>query len=194
MSIKIKLYESELQSETDQKSYYARIVEKDIISFETVCEVISQRSTLSTADIKGTIDSLAYILNMAFLDGDGVQLGQLGTFLPSLQGKAITDKKKLPQHHFRINGIHVHPGKEFYKAMIGAKFVRLKEDEKISTIDERKRNIMQYLTIHSEAELLEISGLNRCSRSTALRDLNLLLKEGHLRKRVFGGGSLYSKV
>ena len=51
---------------------------------EDVCELVSMRSSMSSADVKSIIDSLNYVLAFEMKKGNIVKLGEIGNFRPSV--------------------------------------------------------------------------------------------------------------
>ena len=63
---------------------FAQTVYNATIELEDVCELVSMRSSMSSADVKSIIDSLNYVLAFEMKKGNIVKLGEIGNFRPSV--------------------------------------------------------------------------------------------------------------
>lgn len=60
---------------------------------ERLCSMISERSTVSSADVKAVLDSLIYVMKLELSDAKIVQLGEFGNFRVTF-GSAGTETEK----------------------------------------------------------------------------------------------------
>ena len=72
-----------------KERYYAKSDKPRVISYEDAIRDIAEMSSLTTGDVRNAIDRLAYYLQRELAEGNTVQLGQIGTFRVSAQGKYI---------------------------------------------------------------------------------------------------------
>lgn len=81
--------------------YYPRLTESHKCDLDYVADMISERSSLTKADVLGTLVSLENIIPHLLWNGNRVELGRLGTF--SLQANADTspDQSKVSWRSFR---------------------------------------------------------------------------------------------
>lgn len=78
---------------TKQIKYYPMIAACTPITLKDVVALIEKTSTVSSADIKATIDSLEFVVIQALKDGKSVRLGDLGSFRPTITGVGVTNAK-----------------------------------------------------------------------------------------------------
>ncbi len=87
--------------EQKETMYYPRLTESNKCDLDYVADMISERSSLTKADVLGTLVSLEDIIPYLLRNGNRVELGRLGTF--SLQANADTspDQSKVSWRNFR---------------------------------------------------------------------------------------------
>lgn len=72
-----------------KERYFAKPDKPRVVSYEDAIRDIAEMSSLTTGDVRNAIDRLAYYLQRELSEGNTVQLGQIGTFRVSAQGKYI---------------------------------------------------------------------------------------------------------
>lgn len=75
------------------KLFYAQAKSMGTSGMERLCSMISERSTVSSADVKAVLDSLIYVMKLELSDGKIVQLGEFGNFRVTF-GSAGTETEK----------------------------------------------------------------------------------------------------
>ena len=60
------------------KLFYAQAKSMGTSGMERLCSMISERSTVSSADVKAVLDSLIYVMKLELSDAKIVQLGEFG--------------------------------------------------------------------------------------------------------------------
>jgi predicted histone-like DNA-binding protein len=67
---------------------------------EKLCELISARSSISSADVKAVFDSLNWVMYMELRSGNIVQLGEFGSFRLSIRSRSTDteDELRAPSH------------------------------------------------------------------------------------------------
>lgn len=76
-----------------QIKYYPMIAACTPITIKDVVAQIEKTSTVSSADIKATIDSLEFVVIQALKDGKSVRLGDLGSFRPTFTSNGVLNAK-----------------------------------------------------------------------------------------------------
>lgn len=83
MSVKYKLVQRKDFSEgagPDAKLWYAQGESSGNMTFEELCDEISESCTLTSADVKAALDRLTWVLSRNLQAGRIVQMGELGNF------------------------------------------------------------------------------------------------------------------
>lgn len=94
------------------KLWYAQGYITGICSMDELCNEIADRSTATAGDIKLTIDGLVQILSRRLQAGQSVQLGDLGTFRPSVGSVGSKTKEDFHASLIRNPRIVFYPGKQ----------------------------------------------------------------------------------
>ena len=94
-------------------------IKKDVTGIERICQHIQQATTLTTADILGTISALKTELVEELKSGNTVHLPGIGFFSLALKGDMYEDPKT-HRHHLRnaaVRKIRFRTDKDFYEAL-----------------------------------------------------------------------------
>ena len=94
-------------------------IKKDVTGIERICQRIQQTTTLTTADILGTIAALKTELVEELKSGNTVHLPGIGFFSLALKGDMYEDPKT-HRHHLRnvaVRKIRFRPDKDFFEAL-----------------------------------------------------------------------------
>ncbi|MCS2856146.1 hypothetical protein NXV76_09260 [Parabacteroides distasonis] len=85
---------SDLKGGAKVEKAFAVPVYTGYTELEDICKAISERSALSSADVKGVLDSLNYVLDLELRGGRIVRMGELGNFRMSFSSKAADPAAK----------------------------------------------------------------------------------------------------
>lgn len=93
-----------------------------------LCKAISERSALSSADVKGVLDSLNYVLDAHLRAGMIVRLGELGNFRLSFSSRGIDPAGKFnPMSDITKARIIFTPGKALQDTRLKVNFIQAKD-------------------------------------------------------------------
>ena len=73
--------------EKDQVKTYAVAKASGYCDMEKLCELVSNRSAMSSADVKAVLDSLNWAMGLELRSGNIVQVGEFGNFRMSVRSK-----------------------------------------------------------------------------------------------------------
>ena len=96
--------------EEGQEKYYAMAKTSGVSDFDKMCHLISSRSTVSSADVKGVLDSLNWAMDLELKSGLVVQLGELGNFRLSLSSEGTATEEELSADKIKSARIIFTPG------------------------------------------------------------------------------------
>ncbi len=117
MSLKFKLIKKNLKtfgSDTVRQIYTARPVWAGRISFEKLCQLIADGSTVVSADVKAVLDRLNKVMSSYLPEGFIIDCGELGTFRPTFGSKAVEKEEEFKmQKHLRRARVAYRPNKEY---------------------------------------------------------------------------------
>ncbi|MCX4382929.1 MAG: HU family DNA-binding protein [Parabacteroides distasonis] len=106
----------------DGKKYYAAIVSNGTVSTDELCESIAEETALTSADAKSFMDRLPRILARHLREGRNVQVGELGSFRPTMGSNGVAEKKD-----FNAATMMFTPGRKLQEARDNMTFARVKE-------------------------------------------------------------------
>lgn len=98
MKVNFSLYNvPNLQSkDKSAQTTQARVVSAGRVKTDELYKLISERSALSSADVKATLDSLNYYFNYFLAQGKSVELDELGIFSLGLKSELVRDRQGKP--------------------------------------------------------------------------------------------------
>ncbi|CUQ49561.1 HU family DNA-binding protein [Parabacteroides distasonis] len=112
----------------DGKKYYAAIVSNGTVSTDELCESIAEETALTSADAKSFMDRLPRILARHLREGRNVQVGELGSFRPTMGSNGVAEKKDFnAATMMKKPGIMFTPGRKLQEARDNMTFARVKE-------------------------------------------------------------------
>lgn len=183
MSVVYSIYEvPNLQSEKRTKTHQARIQSNGTVKTNELCQLISERSSVSPADVKATLDSLNFCFDYFLSRGYNVELDDLGIFSLGLKSRKIKRAEDKTVLGVTINGIHFRPSVELKAQIAGFKLERkAKKTTKQYTLEERLERIMNQVTTKGYINRKSVEELNNVSRYIANNDLQLLVDNQQLK-------------
>ena len=78
---------------------------------ERLCSMISERSTVSSADVKAVLDSLIYVMKLELSDSKIVKLGEFGNFRVTFGSDGTVTEKEFNATKIRRPKYTFVPGK-----------------------------------------------------------------------------------
>lgn len=107
---------------------FASPVYNGYTEIEDLCKAISERSALSSADVKAVLDSLNYVLDLELRGGRIVRLGELGNFRMTFSSRGIDPAEKFNVSTDIVGArIIFTPGKSLKSSRDNASFALAKE-------------------------------------------------------------------
>lgn len=157
------------------------------ISDETLYSIISHRTSLDEADVKGTLSVLADVIASQLSQGNSVNIPELGTFSLSLTSdkRIVSADDKQAADHIHVAGINFRAKKSLQRRMGDVTFHRTrypKAGTERATGDEAKTLIADYFAENPDAMLTstDVQRLLHCSRAVANRRIATLVADGTL--------------
>lgn len=77
----------------------------------TLCDIIADRSAATPGDVKLVLDGVLFVVKQKLLDGQTIQLGELGYFMAVLGSKGSSMKKDFKPEMVRRPRVVFRPGK-----------------------------------------------------------------------------------
>lgn len=124
---------SDLKGGSAVEKKFASPVYGGYTEIEDLCKAISERSALSSADVKAVLDSLNYVLDIELRGGRIVRLGELGNFRMTFSSRGVEKAEKFNVATDIVGArIIFTPGKSLKNSRDNASFALAKE---ISHVD-----------------------------------------------------------
>lgn len=110
------------------KKFYAVAKSNGVTGLNSLCELISARSSISSADVKAVIDSMNFILDYELRAGRLVQMGEFGSFRMSVGSEGADEKEDFTSSMIRKQKILFTPGKTLRETKNKVTFQRIKSE------------------------------------------------------------------
>ena len=126
MSIPYKLVKitSPLSKKNTQK-YYAKVKTRGEMDLRNLAEKIASTSTLSTVDVVAVLESLLQVIPDELLSGYIVNLGDFGSFAPSVKSNGSNTEKEFTNRMIKKTTILFKPGKYIKNKLKHAKYEKI---------------------------------------------------------------------
>lgn len=176
MSIKFSEYTTPQPKDREGKPQtHARAIARSTRKMDDICELVCERGSISSADVKAVLDSFVWVIGFSLKRGDHVELEGLGHFSPSL------NTKKLPNGRTTVvlDNVNFRCSEKLKKELKTVHLQKIKKAESYLP-EERKNRLVNYLKQHESITTITYTGLNNCSRYQATADLKKYVEEGWL--------------
>ncbi|WP_052089815.1 MULTISPECIES: HU family DNA-binding protein [Porphyromonas] len=128
MAIYFKVQESKNGiNKKSEKLVFARAKSIGDVGVEDMAKLISERSCVSTADVKATLDNLAWASSFFLKQGLRVSLGDLGRLSLVIRSKSTTDKESFNISKIEGAKPRFHAGKWLRAAIKEASLTNIEE-------------------------------------------------------------------
>ena len=170
-------------------------IKKDVTGIERICQRIQQSTTLTTADILGTISALKTELAEELKSGNTVHLPGIGFFSLALKGD-IHEDPKTHRHQLRnvaVRKIRFRPDKDFHEALGKMDFENKTYKDGTSTLPIKSAVNAALKELFEESPIITVNDLRRrlnLSTTYAYQLTAQLERE----KKIINIGSRYRKM
>lgn len=181
MAIKYVLIKRPNPQHDNKKEYfYAKAVPQGHITDEKLSKEVQSRSSLTAGDCKNAWDNTFDVSVNYLKDGMSVEIPHFGTLHVEVKSDPIASHDENATHKIRQVIPRFHPSKELLDELFTS-VLRLEGDKKRVVKDnvEKKTRIDQliaYLEKHGEIRRSKYQEMTHISKTTALKDLNELIK------------------
>lgn len=117
MILEIKSKVSKQGNRAGQTLYYAYPKKREKLTLEQVMEQISSTCSLSRVDVEAALRAFSQIVCMSFEQGVGVDLGEMGTLMPFVQGKLMDTPEEVTEATLQPAKVIIHPKKNIRQAL-----------------------------------------------------------------------------
>lgn len=112
MSLKFRTVEREVKIGQDagKKKTYAMAKTNGYCNLEKLCDLVSARCAMSSADVKAILDSLNWVMHVELRSGNIVQVGEFGNFRLSIRSHGANSKDEFNTSYIKNAHIVFSPG------------------------------------------------------------------------------------
>lgn len=179
MSIKFGVYNTPKNDKNGEQLQHARLITRGTKRLEEICSSISETSSLTSADIKGTLEALTVYIGRQLSYGYSVELEGLGHFSPALKSTQTENENGKPIVQVKVAGVNFRCSKRLKEMVNQERPQRIKrENIPSSGLQERKQKMLDYLSKQEYINASDYAVLNTCTRYRAGEDLKQFVTEG----------------
>ena len=107
--------------------FFAGKVLGSTVETDALCNHISEKCSLTSADVKGVIEALVSEMELELTSGNRVRVGDLGIFSASITSEVVDTKTELKPKKVHVKTITYLPSVRLKDSMKEAEFVRLRD-------------------------------------------------------------------
>lgn len=163
---------------------HARVVSRGTVSTKELASMIHDSTTLSEADVKGTLAALTHALTRCLHQGYKVQIEGLGNFELTLSCPPVRYPDQIRAESVRFKSVVFRPENEWKEELQSITLERAKEKRHSKTLStaEVDQRLTQFFASHDTLTRERFASLCGFIRCTACRRLQRLVEEGKLLK------------
>lgn len=117
MKLEIKSKGSKQGTRAGKTLYYAYPTKRDKLSIETLMQRTHERCHLSPTDLEIALRTFAAVVCESLEQGVGVDLGEMGTLMPFVQGKLMNSPEEVTLDSLQPAKLMMHPKKNIREAL-----------------------------------------------------------------------------
>lgn len=196
MAISYEFYETPNPKKDGKKSYHPRTVSWHKVTTEKLAQEIQYESSLTRADVKAVLTSLADKLANHLADGQKVHLEGIGYLSVSLQcDREIHNQEDMKRAPVMFKAVNFRADEELKKKLRRAKMERsnIRQHSMPLTDEEIDAKLDEYFATHPIITRRQFQHLCLLRDSTAHRHIRRLLEEGKLRNVNTSRNPIYMK-
>lgn len=152
---------------------HARAIPRSTKKMKNICDLVCERASIPSADVKAVLDSFVWIIGFSLEYGDHVELEDLGHFSPSLRTRRGPDGTFTVE----VDGVNFRCSETLKRKLSAVKLHRESNPTGYPEQD-RKQRMINYLQQNEHITTPTYSKLNDCSYYKASADLKKFVQEG----------------
>ena len=158
------------------------VVGSRTVTTKELAKEIAASCTVKEADVAGVLTALSQRVQRTLLNGDRVELGEIGTLSVTLTCGNKHRADNVTAHDIKVRRIAFAPSKELTQAMRGAQMksagpARTKQ----LTMEEVEERLTAHFATHEALYRSEVENICECTRYHATQLLTALVEAGKLR-------------
>ncbi len=197
MSLQYDFYASPSPKGSNRnQQLHARVKTTGTTNTQNLAELIKETTSLSTADVKASLDALVETISFELSCGRRVHLDGLGYFGLSLSCPPVESPREIRAESVKVKNIVFRPEVEWKKRFRGTPLERAREKNHSSKYSEMKieKLLTGHFLDHPFMTTREFCYLCGFTPSTGARKINQLLEAGKLRRVGYGSAVMYEPI
>ena len=165
------------------------------VTADELATEIAASCTIKEADVAGVLKALSLRVQRILLNGDRVELGEIGTLSVTLTCGNKHRVDKVTSRDVKVSRIAFAPSKELSHAMRGAtmKSVAPVRTKRL-TLEEAEGRLATHFATHTELYRSEVESICECTRYRAMQIIEAFIKDGKLQTAGRKNGRHYVAV
>lgn len=165
------------------------------VTADELAKEIASSCTIKEADVAGVLKALGQRVRDTLLDGNRVELGEIGTLSVTLTCGNKHRADKVTSRDIKVRRIAFAPSKELTHAMRGATMrsagpLRTKQ----LTLEEAEERLTTHFATHAKLYRSEVESICECTRYRAMQFIEAFIKAGKLQAAGRKNGRHYVAV
>lgn len=107
--------------------YFAGKVLGSTVETDNLCDHISEKCSLTSADVKAVIEALIKEIGVELKSGNRIRVGDLGIFSASITSEVVDTKEELKPKKVRVKRVSFLPSTRLKNSMRNTDFMRLRD-------------------------------------------------------------------
>ncbi len=183
------------EANEENPSVAVSVVGSRTVTADELAKEIASSCTIKEADVAGVLKALSLRVQHTLLNGDRVELGEIGTLSVTLTCGNKHRADKVTARDIKVSRIAFAPSKELTHAMRGATMrsagpMRTKQ----LTLEEVEERLTTHFAAHTELYRSEVESICECTRYRAMQIIEALIKAGKLQAAGRKNGRHYVAV
>ena len=171
------------------------VVGSRTVTTKELAKEIAASCTIKEADVAGVLTALSQRIQRTLLNGDRVELGDIGTLSVTLTCGNKHRADNVTARDIKVRRIAFAPSKELTQAMRGAEMKSAGPTHtKQLTMEEIEKRLTAHFTTHEALYRSEVESICECTRYRATQLLTALVEAGKLRAAGRKNGRYYLPV
>lgn len=170
------------ESSEDNPAVAVTVVGSRTVTSKELAKEIAASCTVKEADVAGVLTALSQRVQRTLLNGDRVELDDIGTLSVTLTCGNKHRSDNVTAHDIKVRRIAFAPSKELTRAMRNAKIVSAGPTRtKQLSIEEAEERLTTHFATHDELYRSEVESICECTRYRAMQIIQTFIDYGKLR-------------
>ena len=183
------------EANEENPSVAVSVVGGRTVTADELAKEIAASCTIKEADVAGVLKALSLRVQRTLLNGDRVELGEIGTLSVTLTCGNKHRVDKVTSRDVKVSRIAFAPSKELSHAMRGATMKSVGPVRtKLLTLEEAEGRLATHFATHTELYRSEVESICECTRYRAMQIIEAFIKDGKLQTAGRKNGRHYVAV